>query len=395
MLHDDERQLNAVLAEARVITAQYPDGKSMPDAVFAKYKALGDQATDIRARVDQGRGIKSALADVAPGVDEGGAGPSNDFTKSLGDIQRLRFDQGDLESFRKAADSGSSYRVKAVQAESAFAQSAGTLFDFELAPAVRETLRIASLIPAKLLGGGDGEAGNDVTYFTPSTLATGATAVAEAAALPQSSPTWVAVNEPIRKVAHYAHVPDEALQDWGQFYEVLGSEMVQGMIAIENSQLLVGSGVSPNLAGVFDDSRSITQVAQGTDTTLDAVLKSIAKVRELGFVEPDAVIMRASDWLGIRLSKNANDDYYFGPPTGAGIANIDGVPVYISSAGTSGHVYVGQFSSLRAYIRKLPTIETTNSADDDFTKDLTKVRVTERFALAVPSALKFADLTLS
>ncbi len=62
---------------------------------------------------------------------------------------------------------------------------------------------------------------------------------------------------------------------------------------------------------------------------------------------------------------------------------------------TSGHVFVGQFKSLRAYIRKLPVLEATNSADDDFTKDLTKVRVVERLALAVPSSVKFCDLTLA
>jgi hypothetical protein len=59
-----------------------------------------------------------------------------------------------------------------------------------------------------------------------------------------------------------------------------------------------------------------------------------------------------------------------------------------------GHVYLGAFNTTRAYLRTVPRLESTNNDQDDFIKDLSKVRVIERFALAVPNNLAFCDLTL-
>jgi hypothetical protein len=61
----------------------------------------------------------------------------------------------------------------------------------------------------------------------------------------------------------------------------------------------------------------------------------------------------------------------------------------------SGHVYVGAFSTLRGTCGSCRTWKPRTRADDDFTKDLSKVRVIERFALAVPRAEAFVDITLS
>ena len=55
----------------------------------------------------------------------------------------------------------------------------------------------------------------------------------------------------------------------------------------------------------------------------------------------------------------------------------------------------GPVLSLRAYIGKVPFREFNQADQDDFIKDLFKVRVVERMAQAVPSSVKLCDLTLS
>lgn len=373
----------ALIAQAKELAAV----ENMSDAQRAVLK-------DLVQRIEAAKAVEAAVAAVSgPAPDE--TGMTSDFQKTVADLAGFKFAAKDVENLRASAMGGTPYGMKAVQAETAFAVADGNFFDLERFPAVRAKFRVASLIPAKMSVGD----GNGITYYRPSTLATGATAVAEGGSIPQSSPTFVAVSEAIRKMGHYAHVPGEALQDQADFVQVLAEELVGGLIAVENAQVLVGSGAGANLAGIFDDSRTAIQArAQGTDTVLDAVMKALDDVRTNGHAEPDSIVMRSSDWTSIRLAKNASDDYYFsagGSPTGGSARSIDGVPVYLTEDGTASTVYVGAFSTARIYVRQVPTVETTISDGTDFLTDAVKARALERFALATPNEAAFCALTLA
>jgi HK97 family phage major capsid protein len=60
---------------------------------------------------------------------------------------------------------------------------------------------------------------------------------------------WEQVAAPVRKLAHYTRVNDEVLADFDNFRTVVSSEMIAGLIATENDQLLNGDGNAPNLTG--------------------------------------------------------------------------------------------------------------------------------------------------
>ncbi len=300
----DPRDMAVKKAELSVMVAEaQAKGDAYGEAGFQEIRERSARLKEMLKEQAERKEIAQIMGNHPAGDESGSEGL---WSRKLSQVAEFKFARTELEALQKSMLAGASYRAKAVQAESTLGVPAGSVLDLgQIDPAVRETFRVADLIPARLFGSGGMEAGNDVTYYRPVDLANQAAAVAEAAALPQSSPTWEAVSEPIRKVAHYAHIPDEALQDWSEFQQVLGAEMLAGMIAIENSQLLVGSGVAPNLAGVFDDSRSVLTQSQGTDTVIDAVIKSLNKVRRTGFVEPDAIVLRSADWEPIGLAKNS------------------------------------------------------------------------------------------
>ncbi|MEX2274894.1 MAG: phage major capsid protein [Actinomycetota bacterium] len=386
-MSEKKRIYEETLAKATALTKK----ETLSISESKELGELTDRIISMREELKRDDELAHAFDHIPTGTSDG---PKFDGEwKPLDQLNSLRFAKADLEQLAKAAQGHSGLRIqaKAVQAETDFDNADAAFFDLVRVAANRSKFRVASLIPAQVKVGD----GNSVTYYKPGALATGATAVSEAAALPQSSPTWVAVDEPIRKVGHYSHVPDEAVQDWSDMVAVLGQEMVDGLISVENAQVLVGDGTAPDLAGIFDDSRTGVQTrAQGGDVTITAIMKALGDVRENGNVEPDAIIMRASTWTNIRVIQNANEDYVYGLVSN-GERKIDGVPVHLTNDGTASHIYVGSFASAKAYLRKLPILESTNSADDDFIKDLTKFRVTERFALAVPRPEAFCDLTLS
>ncbi len=69
-----------------------------------------------------------------------------------------------------------------------------------------------------------------VHYFSGTTAASGATAVAEGAAKPESTPVWTEATAVVRKLAHYTRVNDEVIADFDTFQQVIGSEMLSGLI---------------------------------------------------------------------------------------------------------------------------------------------------------------------
>jgi len=61
-------------------------------------------------------------------------------------------------------------------------------------------------------------------------------------AKPESSPVWTQVIVPIRKVAHYTWVNDEVLANFSNFAEIIGQELLAGLVDAENARLLTGGG---------------------------------------------------------------------------------------------------------------------------------------------------------
>lgn len=380
-MHLKELQLQDAIEQAR---------KAMDEGDRGEALRLTAKAEQMSADIRQDRAIRTALnRDAGPAPDEGfgGFGKGRTLAQAVG----LRFVESDLRQMQKAGESGGGYRIKAVQAEADLGPSGGSFIDLSsIAPAVRSTFRVASLIPTSQAGDG----GSSVTYYRPSALAEGATAVAESGNIPQSSPEWEPQEEPIRKISHFAHVPTEAVQDWTGFLGMLGSEMIAGLIAVENAAILTGDGSPPNLEGVFARTASQTR-PQGTDMDIDAALSAISDVRELAFVEPDALIMRAATYKRLRLTKDAEDRYALGDPAVTGAKSLDGVPIYISPAVPALHIYACAFATTRAKLRHAALLETSNSDNGDFTVGKFKVRVSERFALEVPNEAAFCDLTLN
>ena len=54
--------------------------------------------------------------------------------------------------------------------------------------------------------------------------------MAEGAAKPESTPVWTEATAVVRKLAHYTRVNDEVIADFDTFQQVIGSEMLSGLI---------------------------------------------------------------------------------------------------------------------------------------------------------------------
>lgn len=236
------------------------------------------------------------------------------------------------------------------------------------------------------------------------------TTVAEGAAKPAVAFALVEVDTGVKKIAAYTKVTDELFADFLAVASYINMRLPYMVEREEENQILNGDGTGTNLLGILNQT-GIQTLSVGADTPQDALYKAFTKVRwgnlagyAQGGYEPDGIVLHPLDWEGIRLSKDANGQYLGGGPfTGAygngPVVQFDtlwGKPCVITPAIDEGLALVGAFRLAAQYFqRQGMTIESTNTDQDDFIKNLTTIRAEERLALAVyrPPAFCEVDLT--
>jgi HK97 family phage major capsid protein len=242
---------------------------------------------------------------------------------------------------------------------------------------------------------------NVVRYLKETTATNAAATVAEGAAKPESTLVFAAVDEPVQKIATFLPVSDEMLEDYAAIRSYIDARLRLFVQLTEEDQLLNGSGTPPDITGILNRSGKQSDTAVGTDSVPDAIYKAVTKIRVNAFLEPDGLVVHPNDWQDIRLGKDANQQYYGGGPfTGQygvnGIApdSLWGLRVVITPTIAQNTALVGSFAAATQVFRKGGiTVESSNSHNDFFQKNLTAIRAEERLALAVyrPGGLREGD----
>lgn len=239
-----------------------------------------------------------------------------------------------------------------------------------------------------------------IRYMREVTFTNAATTVAQGAEKPEAAFTLEEADSAVRKIAVVAKVTDEMFADFPTVRSYVDFRLPFMVEQEEEDQLLNGDGVAPNILGLLNTVGIQTQ-AMGADTSVDAVHKAITKVRTVGFFEPTGIILHPNDWQEMKLSKDANGQYFAGGPFmgayGQAMVLVErlwGLPVVVTTAITEGTGLVGAFkTAAQIFRREGVTLETTNSNEDDFKKNLIAIRAEERLALCVYRPLAFCTVT--
>lgn len=241
------------------------------------------------------------------------------------------------------------------------------------------------LTVASLLASGTTDS-NLVVSMKETTFTNAAAPVAEAGIKPESTLIFDAVNDPVRKIAHWLPVTEEILQDVSQMRSYIDGRMRHGVDLAEDDQLLNGSGVAPAILGILNRTGLAAPVARGTDTNADAIAKQISAVSTAVNLMPDGIVMNPSNWLSIQLSKNADGDYVSGsgPFSSPQAPTLWGLRVSLTTGIAAGTALVGAFRTAAQLFRNGGLrLEISNSHADFFIKNLVAIRAERREALAV------------
>jgi len=236
---------------------------------------------------------------------------------------------------------------------------------------------------------------NLVEYVREKSFVNAANAVAEGAAKPESTLTFEPASAPVRKIAHWIPVTEEMLSDYSQTQSIIDARLRLGLALEEEDQLLNGSGIAPHLLGFLALPGLTPALPKGADTTADAMFKQMTIIATNTFIMPDGFVMNPADWAEVQLAKNSQGNYLgSGPWATPQTPTLWGINGAITPVMVNGTTLVGGFMQASQIFRNGGVkVESSNSHQDFFVKNLVAIRAEERLALAVYREAAFGTVT--
>ncbi|WP_057884351.1 phage major capsid protein [Tsuneonella troitsensis] len=227
----------------------------------------------------------------------------------------------------------------------------------------------------------------NVEYVDQTTRDNQAAPQVEGALKEESSYAWELKNLPIRTIAHWTKASVQILADAPQLQSVIDTELRYGLALAEETQLLNGDGVSPNLDGLITNATAyVADFTPTTETMIDKVGLGMLQVTLADYV-PNGVVMHPSDWMRIRLLKNTDGEYLLGDPQSNPNPLLFGLPVVATTAIAKDAFLVGDFRrAATLYDREQANVALSTEDGDNFVKNMVTIRAEERLGLAVKNA---------
>lgn len=232
-----------------------------------------------------------------------------------------------------------------------------------------------------------------VEYYEETTVTNAAAEVAEGGTKPESALAYTLRTDNVRKIATWIPATDEALNDVPRLQTTIEGRLMFMVKRREESELLLGDGIAPNILGVMNRTGVQTQ-AKGADPVPDAIYKAIVLVNVNAFADPTGVVIHPLDWQDIRLLRTADGLYIWGSPSEAGPERIWGLPIRKTTAITQNTALVGAFRPWAEILRREGiTITVSTEHSTYFVENKVAILAEERLALAVYRPAAFAKVT--
>lgn len=311
-------------------------------------------------------------------------------TKAFKRGRPLEFDQAQLKAMHQAALSRQSFQITTKGFNSPVSQIPSQLFPTVLGP-VHEN-RLMERLPTLPIEAPSLE-------YIRHTGTTGTPAVtAEGAVKPELVFAIDKVIATPLKVACHAATTWETISDLESFVGYMQNEVFKEIEDTENNELLNGTG-SGHIPGFLQTTGIVTHDAS-TDTgtnvsALDSVEIAIAKMRtSAALAEPDMLIVHPLTWSAMRRIKSTTGYFLIAPdPTRDEVNKLWGMDVIVTIKQNEGvgllldnskwgHVIVREALSMR-----------TGTDSDDFTRNLVRFVMEERFTLAVERPTAVCEIT--
>lgn len=232
---------------------------------------------------------------------------------------------------------------------------------------------------------------SSVTFVYESAIDDNTDITAEAQEFMQSDVDLALKTATVRKITSYIIAADELLDDLPGFQSYITARLPSKLKVKEDQQLLLGSGAGINISGLVTNATAYSDNLADSDISrIDILVDAARQIRDDEYMAT-AMVIHPTDATLIKLTKDDNGNYihpWIFMPTGQIV--LDGIPVIVTTAMTSGQFLVGDFRrGAQVFDRKDMSLEISYENEDNFIKGMVTIRIQERLALAVYRAKAF------
>jgi len=210
---------------------------------------------------------------------------------------------------------------------------------------------------------------------------------------PEGAVAFERVTTPVKTIAEWVPATKRGLADAAQLRGLIDDELRADLAEEEEDQILNGNGSGENFTGILNTSGIQTQ-ALVTDA-ITTIRKARTKVRTVGRVRANGVVLNPVDAEALDLAKGADQFYGPGPFATAGIRTIWGLPIVESEAIAEKTALVGDFSKAVIWDREQASITATDSHADFFIRNLVAILGEQREAFGVLRPKAFVKATIA
>lgn len=289
-------------------------------------------------------------------------------------------------------DKKTEFVSKALVARSAI-QNNEQAFDLpDIGQLATRRLSLASIFPTLNISSESNHNGVIRYYdWDEATIARAADMVAEGAAFPESTASWIKRSIDIRKVGDTLPVTEEFFEDESMFAAELGMFLETNVNLKEDDQLCNGDNTGQNLRGLYTSIDAYTPVASGiADASVyDLAVKVIEDIVVTGGSKyrPDVLIAPTSVINKMKLKKDANFNYVMPPFVTTDGRTVDGLTVIESDIAPANTLVIGDRRFGRIY-QAAGYEMSTGYVGSQFVEDEMTLKVRKRLAFLIREADK-------
>jgi len=222
--------------------------------------------------------------------------------------------------------------------------------------------------------------------------------VAEAGTKPEAALELSLETEAVQTIAHWIPASRQVLADATQLEAYVNDRLRYGVLYKEESQLLYGTGASPQIQGILTEVGCQNYnwsdgVVSPVDTKIDAIRRAMGQA-QVNEHFPTGLVVNSVDWTDIQLAKGS-DGHYIWASVGSGTEQrFFLLPIAISNAIVSGTALVGAFQTATTlWDREQVSVRVSESHSTFFVENMVAILAEERVAQTVYRPDAFVKVT--
>lgn len=370
--------------------------KELPeDATMEQADAIDAELGTIEAEDER----RSKLAEMEQRnmskVIEGAAKPVETVKVKEGGMERAASLGEHFVQFRKENKSADNryiatpYQMRAAGDPTLSTGVVATQYDKEVVRKPETPLTVLDLFPRKSIS----EPVYNWTVYKQKAGAAGTTA--EGATKNKLTFEYEQKSATLKKLTGLIKMTEELFEDAPYVADAINGDLVDELNASRQStavtDLLGTSGIATG---------SVTTTAgKEAINILDGIIDAAADIEDATGIAANAVVVTPAIWKTIRKAKNTLDEYMAGNPFAESrYSRLFEMQFAKSADMTANHVLVGAFVNRAVELVSKADgvrVDSTNSNDTDFEKNLVSVRAEAREVVAVKRPACFCDITVS